>query len=143
MHVDNNCTIADSTAFNNLDTGIRALADTAIRQCTAASNTVDGILVTNACRVIDNTCDANATGIRVEMSGTTDPYSNRIDGNSCNKNQVGFAINGLFNQTIRNNANNNSSQGYSIQGSALNQTGPIITANGTITSQSPWANFEK
>ena len=82
------------------------------------------------------------TGIRAELIGTTDGNSNRIEGNSCGKNQIGFAIHGLFNQTVRNDSNSSTSTAYDIQGATLNQTGPIVSANGTITSTSPWANFQ-
>lgn len=143
IHVESGCTIADCTVGNNLGSGIRALADTAIRNCTSIANTARGIVVSNGCRVVENTCDGNATGIRVENFGTTDGNSNRIDGNSCSKNQIGVSVFGLLNQIVRNTANANSSAGYDISGPSLNQIGPIIPDGGTITSNSPWANFQK
>ena len=142
IHVETSCHIADSTASTNVGRGIRALLDTTIRNCTLSAN-ADGILVTNGCTVTENTCIRNANGIRVEIDGTTNPYSNRIDGNTCTNNLVGFAIHGLFNQIIRNVANNNSTQAYDIQGPLFNQIGPIITSGGTITSENPWANFQR
>ena len=113
-----------------------------IHNCTARSNTQTGIQVTSACHVFANTCDSNATGIGVSMSGGTSGDRNRIDGNSCSRNQVGISINGITNLTIRNHAGGNTTQSYSITGPLLNKTGPIVTDNGTITSNSPWANFE-
>ena len=60
----------------------------------------------------------------------------RIDGNSCTSNQTGFySGDGLV---IRNSAHGNGTN-FSVFGAK----GPIVdmTAGGTITSPSPWANF--
>ena len=135
-------TVSDCTATINTGHGISTGDGSSIHNCTARSNTQTGIQVTSACHVFTNTCDSNATGIGVGVSGGASGDRNRIDGNSCSRNQIGISIYGLSNFTVRNHAGGNTTQGYSISGALLNKTGPIVTDNGVITSNSPWANFE-
>jgi parallel beta-helix repeat protein len=75
-------------------------------------------------------------------AGNVSGDKNRIDGNSCSRNQVGVSVYGLANFIVRNSASGNTTTGFVISAPTLNKTGPIVTGNGTITSTSPWANFE-
>lgn len=129
------CTIADCTAGVNGYDGFRVGTGSSVRNCTAQSNGSAGVGVDGSCYLSGNTCDANSRGIYAGGSG------NRIDGNSCTGNTLhGFSINLDHNIIIRNTARGNGVN-YSIP--AGNASGPIVdmTAGGTISSTSPWANF--
>jgi hypothetical protein len=108
------CTVSECAAAINGGNGISALEGTSIQNCSARSNVASGIQVTTACHVFANT----------------------------SRNQVGVSVYGLTNLIVRNSASGNTSAGFSISAPSLNKTGPIVTGNGTITSTSPWANFE-
>ncbi len=122
------CTISDCTSSNNVEQGIKAGAGSSVRNCTAQGNIANGIYCFDSnCLVIGNTCDSNYAGIAAV---------GRIEGNSCTSNQSnGFLGGGLV---IRNSARGNVSN-FSVSGAV----GPIVdmTAGGTITTTSPWANF--
>ncbi|MFL6540679.1 MAG: right-handed parallel beta-helix repeat-containing protein [Chthoniobacterales bacterium] len=134
-------TISECTAGSNPGNGIAVGTGSTVQNCTARLNTGSGITAMTACYLIANKCDGNGTGISVTAPADHGGAQNRIDGNSCTNNGVGISVAGFFNLTVRNHANGNSSQNYSISASFLNQTGPIETSGGTISSTSPWANF--
>ena len=134
--------IADCTVGNNSVNGIAVGTGSTVQNCTARSNVLSGIIAMNSCSLIENKCSGNGTGISITAPGGQGGEQNRIDGNSCTDNGVGISVFGISNLTIRNYASNNSSGNYSISAVILNKTGPIVTSNGTITSTSPWANFE-
>ena len=122
------CTITDCTASNNGAQGIQAAAGSTIRNCTTQGNVSNGIYCPEPnCYVVGNTCDSNYFGIATA--------GGRIEGNSCTSNQQGFVCGGLV---IRNSARGNVNN-WSVSGAV----GPIVdmSAGGTITSASPWANF--
>ncbi len=131
------CTISDCTAGSNEVNGIGTFFETSdctIQNCSAQANGQAGIQVKKSCHVLGNTCNGNLVGITAGSSG------NRIDGNSCNDNtSQGFSITGA-NLIIRNSARGNPTA-YSI--GPVSPAGPVVdmTAGGTITSTSPWANF--
>jgi parallel beta-helix repeat protein len=132
------CTIADCTASSNGLDGIWVDAGSTVRGCTVHANESRGISANNGgCHVTGNSCHANSdTGIIVQGGDR-----NRVDGNSCILNvATGFIINGFHNLVIRNSASGNGAA-YAIP--AGNAAGPIVvmTAGGTLTSTSPWANF--
>jgi hypothetical protein len=129
------CTIADCTADGNGTTGIDVNSGSAVQNCTAQANGLYGVTATANCLLMGNTCDQNSsTGLQLTGTG------NRVDGNSCTANSnYGFALNGYPNLFIRNTAHGNGFN-YNIGSTAA---GPIVdmTAGGTISSTSPWANF--
>ena len=134
--------ISECVATNNPGNGIAVGTGSSVQNCTARGNLGAGIVAVSACHLVGNKCDANQTGIRLFDPDTANATGNRIDSNSCSSNQTGISVEGLFNLTIRNRANANSGANYAIQGSFFNKTGPIVTAGGTISEMSPWANFE-
>jgi parallel beta-helix repeat protein len=137
------CMVSECSAAINGGHEISALDSTSTHNCTARSNVASGIQVTTACHVFANTCDSNANGIGVGMSaGDITGDKNRIDGNSCSRNQVGVSVYGLTNLIVRNTASGNTTTGFVISAPTLNKVGPIVSGSGTITSNSPWANFE-
>lgn len=135
--------ISECTAAVNTGHGIAVGTGSVVQNCSAHANTGNGISAANACYLTGNKCDANSTGILINAPGGQGGMQNRVDGNSCTNNSgFGIFVNGLSNLIIRNYAAANPSGNYSISGAALNKTGPIVTSNGTISSTSPWANFE-
>lgn len=134
--------ISECAVMTNLGDGVAVGTGTAVQNCTARSNTGSGITAMQSCYLSGNKCDANGTGIAVTAVGGSGGTQNRVDGNSCTNNGVGISINGLLNLIVRNYAAGNSTQNYSISAVTLNKTGPIVTSTGTISSTSPWANFE-
>jgi parallel beta-helix repeat protein len=103
------CSIEDCTAESNTDDGIRVVSRTLVRGNIVRNNTGDGIEAANQNRVEENTLLGNATGIRV--SGTN-------------------------NVIVKNNAGSNTTE-YSI--AAGNQVGTISTNPATAGA---WANFD-
>jgi len=135
------CIIADCNAGNNGLDGINVDSGSTVRNCLADANLSRGIVANNgACLITGNHSDGNgANGILVQGSSSGD--RNRVEGNSCTLNgATGLVINGLHNLVIGNSASGNFAA-YSFP--AGNAPGPIVdmTAGGTISSTSPWANF--
>ncbi len=127
-------TVANCTSSNNLGRGIYVTGGSIVRQCTTSGNIGPGIQAQERCVVQENLCATNG-GEGILALGE----SNRIEGNDCSANGVGFRISAgclFFGNSARGNGTN-----FNIQpGTAA---GPIVnmTAGGTITSTSATANF--
>lgn len=126
-------TVADCTSGHNLGRGIYVIEGSTVRKCTTRGNIGEGVYARERCVVLENLCNGNGEGIVTFGTG------NRIEGNDCSANGVGFRIghNSLF---FANSAHANS-RNFDILPSTA--AGPIVdmTASGTITDPSPTANF--
>jgi len=132
------CLITECEITSNDGAGVRAEEGTIIRDCLVRVNIGDGIWSDSDSLITDNLCDNNGNGgfgagIRAEGS------SSRIEDNNTTDNDLGIVASSSGNLIIRNSASNNGTN-YVVTGA--NTVGPIITATGTITNMSPWANFE-
>ena len=141
------CTIADCTAGDNGNNGISVDLGSTVRNCTTRANAQTGIIASSRCQLTGNTSDSNQFGMDV----TGD--SNHVDGNSCTIDPArnatafyyGFFIRGNNNWVVRNTARGaltNVDWGFVFVDQATNAVGPIERTNGgTISTNSPWANF--
>ena len=130
--------VRDSVArFNNLD-GIRSegsgsFASMTVRNCTVSDNGANGITASWSSQIVDNHCRDNKVVFLLLGS------DNRIENNTVIDNARGIDTNQGGNFIVRNTAANNTTLNYDLAGT--NTVGPIITATGTIATNSPWANF--
>jgi hypothetical protein len=134
IYAGNGSTVADCTSGLNLGRGIYVVDGSTVRQCTTRGNRGSGINAQNRCVVLENVCSANGSeGI------VTFGQGNRIEGNDCSANGVGFRI-GPSSLFFANSAHANSTNFDLLPSTAA---GPIVnmTAGGTITNTSPTANF--
>jgi parallel beta-helix repeat protein len=143
----NSSLITDCTANNNIY-GINFSGGGIISGCTANDNSQIGIFVefnqygystSDSCLVSGCAANNNATGIYIQGA------RNRVEDNHAVKNSYAgiYVDNGggsyTNNLIIGNSAEGSGGGNFIITGTQI--TGPIITATGTITSTSPWANF--
>lgn len=144
IEASNGTTITSSSFYANGGSGINAFSSITIRNCTAVSNTLYGIDSDTSCHVEGCTANSNIlSGIRIGSRGVVrncvansnaagvevgagilgTGSDTRIEGNSCNNNDVGIDIDGAGNIIIANTCANNS-QAFTI--AADNFYGPII-----------------
>jgi parallel beta-helix repeat protein len=133
-------TISGCSAYENDGLGINTGAGSIVRSCTAGKNGRVGIYTSISCRVIGSHCYENGND-HSEGAGIFASSGSHIEGNTVAYNKRGIyttsGTSGIF--IVRNTAEGNTTN-YDTLGA--NTIGPIITATGTITSTSPWANFE-
>jgi parallel beta-helix repeat protein len=132
--------ITGCAVFRNKSTGILAGDGSTIRNCTLRENGGDGILMTNACVVVDNACQSNGSGggtlAGIHAVGAT----NRIDGNNVTFNLTrGIKVDADHNLVIRNSAKDNSVLNFDITGGSYGQI--YSTPGAAFTNSNPWANF--
>jgi len=134
--------ITGCTSRSNGSDGISASSRSIIQRCTALSNSGDGVQVNSGSRVVDNTCDGNgpaaATGSGVHVLGN----DNRVEGNNCTNNDVGFDIAGGANLIRGNFARNNTGDpcnNYVVV--AGNWFGTLTNDTTLNTDKNPHANF--
>lgn len=168
-----NCTIINSSALNNSGDGISVSTGgsivaciaalnggvgivtsvgSLITQCSASDNEGDGIQVNSHCYVLNNMCDFNGSGgndgAGIFVSSAS-AGRNRIDGNSCTRNDRGIDVDGPTNFIVRNTCGGNGSN-YTIATS--NKIGVIVVPPDSLViagnsgaagvgTTDPWANF--
>ena len=128
------------TASGNGGLGLALGDDGAIFRSVARSNGGSGIVIAANCQATDNTCVGNGSAAGQAGLLTTGD-GNRVDGNSCNKNNGhGFKINGAGNLVIRNNGCGNTVSDYSFN--TGNNYGQILISPGAaFVNPNAWANF--
>jgi hypothetical protein len=133
--------VSGCSAQNNLSDGIRITGGT-VSGCFSQANKGAGINCNgNGGEAIGNTCIGNATGISIGGS------DNRVEDNHITASgSAGISVpsdNSFDNIIIKNSVQGSGSSNYTGPGisSGGNVVGPFITAEGTITSVNPWANF--
>jgi uncharacterized Zn-binding protein involved in type VI secretion len=128
--------IQDCSSIDNGNDGIDATDGSMISGCLVSGQTGSanaGIRAGIYCRVVNNTCRGNYYGIYA--SGKAYIAENSV---TLNTNGVYAAVNGNC-VVIRNYAAGNSGTDYNLLSG--NVMGTNVTATGTITNDSPWANF--
>jgi hypothetical protein len=137
----NGCVISGCSSWTNSGSssvGITAGNASEIRNCVAAANALNGIVVSNACFVEHNLCAANGGGGATDGGILCLGGQNRIDDNHLTGNNGnGLYLNAAGNKVVRNTADGNSGTNYSV--GAGNDVGPIGSA---AASTSPWANLQ-
>lgn len=144
IEASNGTTITASSFYANGGSGINVFSSITIRNCTAVSNTLYGIDSDTSCHIegcsaianvlggirigsrgVVRNCVANSNAVGVEVgAGILGTGSDtRIEGNSCNNNDVGIDIDGTGNIIIANTCASNT-QAFTI--AADNFYGPII-----------------
>lgn len=154
IHVGYGSTVSECTVQFNTSTNATATGQTgagflvddrsSIQNCTASYNKGDGIHATSDCSILTNACSSNGnsgTGAGIHVTGP----ANRIEGNNCNENDIGFLADGTVggNLIIKNSSRGNPTA-FSV--GTKNSVGEQINVwnggNGAvITSTNPWANF--
>ena len=109
-----------------------------IRECDAAYNGTQGVVVTHHCSVVRTTCRRNGAGYAgLWLNGS----GNRAEDNELTENGVGIWISGAKNIVTRNALISNSSTLNSYP--ANNNVAPVVTnpgANGFAT-MTAWSNI--
>jgi parallel beta-helix repeat protein len=170
INVGSDCTVQSSTAVSNTGTGIsvdgsgdtisgctvNSNASTGISNnnadggclitgCTVELNGNSGIFVRKNCRVIENHCSRQTSGDGISVAGD----GNHIEGNTCDDNTTGFAVqflSGIDNVLLRNRSHGNTAPQYRFQGANASY-GPIVDIagladiTGTANANHPMANY--
>ncbi|MFO0855873.1 MAG: right-handed parallel beta-helix repeat-containing protein [Phycisphaerales bacterium] len=130
-------TISDCLAFENTNSGINAAAQSVIENCTASmnqsigilaaaactvrnnhvsNNDIDGIRVTSQCVVTGNSSNNNGVNSTVGAGIHATLADNRIEGNNCGFQDIGFDIDVAGNFLSRNTATNNTANWSVVAG---------------------------
>ncbi|MBX9735454.1 MAG: right-handed parallel beta-helix repeat-containing protein, partial [Phycisphaerales bacterium] len=125
-------TVTRCAARLNTLNGIKASNGCAIIDCTASDNVLDGINVTGNNTVRGNTCYSNGTadtiGAGIRATGT----NNRIEANTCTRNDFGIDIDDPGNIIIRNTCADNTQNfvivADNVHGPILDRTAPASPA---------------
>jgi hypothetical protein len=102
--------------------------------CTVESTGSFGVNGISGCTVKGCTIRLNSSGIGIELSGT----GGMIQDNFVHFCATGINASGTKILVVRNRVSDCTAN---ISSSATTQTGPMVTATGTIASTNPWANF--
>jgi parallel beta-helix repeat protein len=140
FELDSSTAIACSSSANE-QAGFRLGGLCVVSTCASTGNTGDGFYLTGDDSLLER-CMARSNGSGGDGAGihlTSFASGNRIDGNQVCENDRGIQVEGDGNFIVRNSASGNSTN-FLITGTQT--IGPIITATGTIATDSPWANFE-
>ena len=127
-------TVNSSNASQNVGSGFSLGAHSSITGCTALSNVVDGITVSNKCVVTANTVSGHVTGAGIHAI----EHRNRIEGNAADENRRGYHIEGRNNVVVKNSAADNPVD-YDI--APGNKDALVISPGSAFVSNEPWANF--
>jgi hypothetical protein len=136
-------TIVACTAGNNGLDGIAADTGSTVSGCTVNFNTGDGIQVSGSCRVVDNACHQNGSGVGDGAGIHATGAANRIDSNNVTSNDRGIDVDVVGNLIIRNSASGNAAN-YSaiVAGNSLGEIVDFTAAGGTLNeTHGPWANI--
>lgn len=135
------------SVFGNLQHGILTGAACAVENCSARSNTLDGIRVTDDCVVRNNLCTVNGSGgdgAGIIATG----FDNRIEGNTCADADRGIQTLNGGNFITRNTCSGNTSNWNITVGNiclvVAASTAPAFSGNSGGTapgSTDPNANF--
>ena len=145
--------ISNCVSLNNNKGGIYAGSGSSIFQCNSSGNQENGIQVTEACLVYDNTCNSNGlfgSGAGIYVTGR----ECTIRDNMMSNNDRGIDVDGDRNLIIANTVRDNGTLNFSIV--AGNRVGHTIAAplsgalNGSasqtaaagVGTSNPWANLE-
>ncbi len=131
--------VSGCTANRNSAHGISLWSGGDVTSCVAEGNIINGIVVSSMCRVIGNSCTGNGAGAGAGAGVRITGNSCRVEDNNVTGNDWGVRVDIAGNFIVRNTARGN---GTNYLTSGTQTIGPIITATGTITTNSPWANFE-
>ncbi len=136
LSVVGNTTVAGCVATGNGGTGILcSFGASLVVDCNASLNTLSGINVVQGCTVLNNHCDSNGNG--GDGAGIlVSSDENRLDGNTCTRNDRGIDVDSAGNLVVRNSVSGNGVN-FDIVGG--NDVGPIGSA---ATATSPWANIQ-
>jgi len=136
-------TVTACTAGNNGNDGIVADSGSTVSGCTVNFNTGDGIQVASSCRVVENTCHQNGSGVGDGAGVHATGADNRIDSNNVTSNDRGIDVDVVGNLIVRNSASGNAAN-YSaiLAGNAVGEIVDFSAAGGTLTeAHGPWANI--
>jgi parallel beta-helix repeat protein len=121
-------------------TGAGIVADDGniVRRCVVSTNSGDGIDVDSDCLVVGNLCtELSVTGITkvagIRVRGT----DNRIEENTCNRNETGIVVENGGNLIVKNLVGYNTFTNYDL--ASGNTVGPIVSD--PVAWEKPWANF--
>lgn len=142
---------SDCVADGNTGSGFSALSDNVVTGCVSIENLSDGILAQDENVLRDNSCmrngvNSNPIGAGIQIGGA----NNRLEGNTCDRNEIGIDVDGPDNFIVRNVCSGNSLANWTIV--AGNTYGPIVvmpagaavsgdSAPGGVGSTDPNANF--
>ena len=157
------CTVTSCTAASNFTVGATHTASTGmgfnlangnlIQNCTAATNSGDGIRLSDDSVARDNNCYKNGNNGTGDAAGIhSTAGKNRIEANNVTGNDRGIEVSGTGSLVIRNSVGGNTTSNYEI--AADNRYGPIeditpsgtaaVSGNsgaGTTSNSNPWTNF--
>lgn len=128
--------IADSTSVSNKATGISLTKNCTVRHSIANDNGTHGIYLTDSCVALENQCCRN--GVAGPSAGISAQTNCRIEANTVIGNNPNGIISLAGSFVARNIGKANTNN---FQFAPTDSSGPIVSGFGTITSQSPWANF--
>jgi parallel beta-helix repeat protein len=147
INVGDGSTVQGCATYFNTGDNIEAGSGCLITRNTASnSNGSNGIRVADGCHLLENTCRDNNNQSGILVTGA----HNRIEGNACTSNNIGFSVTGTNNLIIKNSASENpdaaGTNNYII--GAGNRSAFIVLPNSSvpggptgINTTDPWANF--
>lgn len=118
--------------------GISVRKGSLVRDCLVQRNTGDGILVTDECTAIRNTCQGNSNlrgAAGLHASGT----DNVLQENNLNSNDRGLAVDLEGNLITRNSASGNS---FNYVFSGDQTAGASVSSSNAADTANPLANIE-
>jgi hypothetical protein len=123
MNIGAGSAVSNCVAYANSGTGFTATSGTTIVDCTARSNTLDGILCSSACIIRGNICSINGNGTGDGANIHATGSDNRIEGNNCSVADRGIDVDLAGNIIIKNTCAGNTTDWVIA---ANNVFGPII-----------------
>ena len=131
------CVIESVAIRDSLADAIAADDGSIVRGCVATLGEGNGINVDTDCLIVGNVCtetrNSSFDGSGIRARGA----DNRIEENTCNRNDWGLVVESAGNLIVKNLAGFNSETNYNM--ASGNTAGPI--ESGPLVWEKPWANF--
>ncbi len=151
FRLSSSATVEHCESLNNTGTGVSAITGSNSQRIvgnTISGNTANGMFLASAALVRDNVVNQTAAAC-VLIYGA----GNRVEGNTLrNAGTVGIGLSAAAGATPVDNlivsnffySNGDATNGFaSIAGSSNNQVGPVVNTGGTLSTTSPYANFNR
>jgi len=127
--------VSACVSYDNADNGLESFSGSTISRCVVSANGSYGIRLAGFSTATFNLCDGNV-GDGIALLGA----GNRVHDNTLTDNRYGLDASASNNLFSRNVASGNTTGQFFVGQPQTN--GPVVTAAGSITTPSPFANFQ-